>query len=292
MNTLNGKVILTTLFLGVFMPGFAQVHTTGTGDVGIGMTAPAKKLHVNGDVRLQRPSSDGLSYIDIYTTANASIIHADDPANAQKSMIISVAPTSNSGTDRHIYFKAGKANGTLLTRMVIRGNGNVGVGVEAPTHKFQVAGNSKWTGPGSSYTEVSSNASGQYLRQYALDGVTQSWLIRGYSGTDGFQAIFNQGGIHVNGTVKANEINVSTSGWADYVFEEGYPLRSLEEVKAFYTRYGHLPNIPNEAEVEENGINVSELSRKYLEKIEELTLYLVQQNERIKVLEDQLGIRN
>ncbi|WP_192350283.1 hypothetical protein [Algoriphagus sp. Y33] len=94
--------------------------------------------------------------------------------------------------------------------------------------------------------------------------------------------------LSVNGTIGAREVNITTAGWADYVFDDTYPLKPLEEVQKFYQTNGHLENIPTEKEVMANGVNLSEMAVKLLEKVEELTVYLVEQNERIKVLEAQL----
>ncbi|MDR7130062.1 hypothetical protein J2X69_002409 [Algoriphagus sp. 4150] len=284
---MNKYVLILIAQFYLSISGFSQVYTNPTtGDVGIGTSSPLKKLHVIGDTRIQR--SDAPNYLDFLFSASATTIRSDHPGTNQKHLIFEVAPTGASATDRHIYFRAGKSSDTMLNRMIIRGDGNIGIGNINPTYKLEVTGNTKWTGNASSFTEVNSNTNGQYLRQYGNDGTSQSWLIRGYSGTDGVQAFFNNGGVNVNGRVKAKEVNVTAIGWADYVFDNDYKLLSLEEVKDFYTAHGHLPNIPSEKEVEENGINISELSSKYLEKIEELTIYLVQQNERIKTLEAQL----
>ncbi len=96
----------------------------------------------------------------------------------------------------------------------------------------------------------------------------------------------------VEGTIGAREIKVETSGWSDFVFENDYELRTLEEVEEYINEHGHLPEIPSEAEVIENGINLGEMNAKLLQKIEELTLYLIQhdkqnkeQQERIEKLE-------
>ncbi len=95
--------------------------------------------------------------------------------------------------------------------------------------------------------------------------------------------------LSVNGKIKAMEVNVTTSGWADYVFSEGYKLRPLSEVRDFYEKNKHLPNIPDEREVLEKGVNLSEMTVKLLEKVEELTIYLVQQQDRIGELEKEVA---
>ncbi len=78
----------------------------------------------------------------------------------------------------------------------------------------------------------------------------------------------------VDGTIKAKEIKVE-SGWADFVFDESYRLPSLEEVSSHIKEKKHLPGIPSAAEVAENGVDLGEMNAKLLQKIEELTLYVI-----------------
>lgn len=89
----------------------------------------------------------------------------------------------------------------------------------------------------------------------------------------------------VEGTIGAREIKVEASGWSDFVFANDYELRSLEEVKQHIKENGHLPEIPSETEINENGINLGEMDAKLLMKIEELTLYMIDMNDRMKELE-------
>ncbi len=91
----------------------------------------------------------------------------------------------------------------------------------------------------------------------------------------------------VNGTVGVKggiEIE-NVSDWPDYVFEEGYELRELAEVEKFIARHGHLPGVPSQSEVDEGGINVGKMDARLLEKIEELTLYVLDMNKRINAIE-------
>lgn len=91
----------------------------------------------------------------------------------------------------------------------------------------------------------------------------------------------------VEGSIGAREIKVEASGWSDFVFEKDYELRTLEDVEDHINEKGHLPEIPSEAEVTKNGINLGEMDAKLLQKIEELTLYLIEQNKELKSQQDQ-----
>lgn len=82
----------------------------------------------------------------------------------------------------------------------------------------------------------------------------------------------------VNGKIHAKEVKVDLDGWADYVFTEDYRLPTLEEVERHIREKGHLVNVPSAAEVEKNGIELGQMDRMLLEKIEELTLYILQQD--------------
>jgi len=96
------------------------------------------------------------------------------------------------------------------------------------------------------------------------------------------------GNMAVDGTVKAKEIEVKPNVWSDFVFEKEYQLPSLTEVENHIKQNGHLSNIPSEKEVLKKGINLGEMDAKLLQKIEELTLYIIQQDKRINRLENQL----
>ena len=77
------------------------------------------------------------------------------------------------------------------------------------------------------------------------------------------------------------------AGWCDYVFDAKYKLMPLEELQQFINANKHLPNIPPASEVETNGLPIGEMTPKMMEKIEELTLYVLALNERMKVLEQE-----
>lgn len=90
--------------------------------------------------------------------------------------------------------------------------------------------------------------------------------------------------LDVRGTIRANEIIVNTVG-ADFVFEDDYNLRPLQEVKSYVQENHHLPEIPSAQEMQEDGMGVEQMIVKLLQKVEELTLYNIQLEERISELE-------
>ncbi|MCB0713947.1 MAG: hypothetical protein KDD67_16600 [Ignavibacteriae bacterium] len=97
----------------------------------------------------------------------------------------------------------------------------------------------------------------------------------------------------VKGTICAEEVKVLLTStddaacwdWPDYVFDESYELMPLEELEAWVKTRRHLPNVPSQLDVEKNGIGVGEMQAQLLRKVEELTLYVIEQNKRIADLE-------
>lgn len=93
----------------------------------------------------------------------------------------------------------------------------------------------------------------------------------------------------VNGTIGAKEIVVeTTSAWPDYVFASDYELRSLDEVENYIEENQHLPDVPSAAEVEESGISLGEMNATLLQKVEELTLYIIQQQKELDALKKEV----
>ena len=93
--------------------------------------------------------------------------------------------------------------------------------------------------------------------------------------------------LQVAGSVRSEEIIVET-GWADYVFEDDYFLSPLADVESYIEENGHLPDIPSARVVESQGLRVGEMSSRFMQKIEELTLYTIDQEKRIKSQQEEL----
>jgi hypothetical protein len=93
----------------------------------------------------------------------------------------------------------------------------------------------------------------------------------------------------VEGKMGAREVVVTTAPWSDYVFASNYRLRPLSEVAQFIQENKHLPEVPTAAEIEKKGNSLAETDALLLKKIEELTLYVIEQNKKIEILEQKVS---
>lgn len=128
---------------------------------------------------------------------------------------------------------------------------------------------------------------GNWVTNFRLNGTGNGYFQNSLSiGTTNFPAGFS---LSVNGKIRAKEVVVE-AGWSDFVFEDNYPLKRLEDVEAFIKENKHLPDIPSEQDIQENGVSLGEINSKLLQKIEELTLYIIDQNKRLSEAEDLIKI--
>ncbi|WP_298731733.1 hypothetical protein [uncultured Chitinophaga sp.] len=94
-------------------------------------------------------------------------------------------------------------------------------------------------------------------------------------------------GIHklaVEGSIGARKIKVNPTGWADFVFDPEYELSALEDVEEYIKANKHLPDVPSAEEVDKDGLDLGEMNKKLLQKVEELTLYMIELKKEINEL--------
>ncbi|MBX7045483.1 MAG: hypothetical protein K1X86_06530 [Ignavibacteria bacterium] len=135
-------------------------------------------------------------------------------------------------------------------------------------------------GPARNVFDIEKDGTWEHMMELRSDG---SAFFMGNTAI-GTSNVSNTYKLSVLGKIRATEIVVET-GWSDFVFEKNYKLRSLSEVEQFVNENKHLPDIPSEKEVTENGVSLGEMQSKLLQKVEELTLYIIDQNKRIEKLE-------
>lgn len=104
--------------------------------------------------------------------------------------------------------------------------------------------------------------------------------------------------LEVNGRIHARSVKVDLDDWPDYVFLPKYKLKPLKDVKSFIKENGHLQNVPTAKEIIENGLDLGGIDKILMEKVEELTLYLIEKDEEVermqkeynKLVEDMIAL--
>lgn len=167
---------------------------------------------------------------------------------------------------------SGGATGPALS--VSMGQGSLVQGGPNYTNAFEVK--NVWTGFTNSVT---------YLDfVVAADGIVN---VRNKMriGANAANGTYSNYALSVDGRIIAKECVIQITDWADYVFAENYALRPLNEVEQFINTNKHLPEIPSEKQVLEEGVGLGEMNKLLLKKVEELTLYIIDQDKRLKELE-------
>lgn len=201
------------------------------GKVGIGTVSPESELSIYSG------SSGGTAH----AYSKATVEHSDD------AMISILTPNDKIGyfgfadnndtfvagiqyhhSEDNMYFRVNN-HGTNDADLMIKSNGNVGIGTATPGNKLEV-----------------------------------------------------------NGTIRSKEVIVEATSWPDFVFKTDYNMPSLSFVENYIKEHGHLPNIPSQQEVEENGQSLGETQKLLLQKIEEMTLYIIELNKKIEAQEQEI----
>ena len=289
-------------------PGYDHnvvINANTNGNLGIGVTNPQEKFDLFGNARL---SGDVIfsSYADSANNEDRILFVDEDGRTTPKklndlALEMYLEPLACfQGYKPMWYNDEGKLYTGHLT-----GTGcetNVGIGTADPESKLHVIGLTRTSRLHVGHYNENNTA---LLSGYRIGSLNSSQSIVTF-GRHLNSVDFNYFDLRMDGTLRlrnqtrdvflvnvqeetvyARKIVVDEEVWPDYVFDEKYELMSLEEVKAYIKEHGHLPNVPSATNVEENGVNLGEMAKITLEKVEELTLYILQQQE---LLEKQQGL--
>ncbi|MCX2495312.1 hypothetical protein OQX63_17610 [Pedobacter sp. PF22-3] len=311
------KIILIglSLFTGNFL--FAQNTFPTSGNVGIGTLNPTSwfggpVLQIEGQrpvLRLAPSLSGGLGTILFKGAFSEGTNGSEDEFHFNY--------VSNPADP---YLVLGAYKNGPKTVLTLKGAGNVGIGIDNPTQKLSVAGsilsNVGSNEGGSLWLENPNKTASNLAYRWAIYNMTgyygnslQFWSYNQDNSAMGPKFVISDNGnviigktsqanstylLDVNGKARANEIVVNTTG-ADFVFEPDYKLPELAELEKFVKTNKQLPEIPTAKQMVENGVNLGELNIKLLQKVEELTLHLIEkekqlnkQNLKITTLETKL----
>ncbi len=282
--------------------GQSQFFINGEGNIGIGTEKPEAKLDLTGG-----PNWGGFNKA-IHIPINHAV-HFDAGTNqfglvAQNNELNVVL--SNSGTSPFGGSFA-KVVTILPRKMVIEGDIEVHGQIISQGQKTAVATNSSVnssntanitsnTGAAYNYStnQVSNipeilsahtiNASKKQRIKFMTDEIVRMTIADNGNIAIGTEKTSGHR-LTVEGVIAARKVIVTQQAWADFVFEPGYQLRTLRQVENHITRYGRLPDVPSAKEIETKGLDVGEVQSTLIQKIEELTLYVIEQNKKIEKLE-------
>ena len=216
-----------------------------------------------GVITWTESGSGVFSYTSIFPTTNNSYIHVDGEEFQLPGGAVSLRPTLR------IVFKPG-VTGDALNESAAFGD--------------LFIGDTRTIGQAGTYSLGTDEYDGRKLK---LEYTTPSRQVRNdfVMSTIGHLGLGTNDPterLTVNGKIKTKEVIVTATGWPDFVFEEDYPQPSLEEWEEHIEEKGHLPGIPSRDEVDETGVGLAEMQRLLLQKIEELTLIMLEQDRRLE----------
>jgi hypothetical protein len=297
----------------------SDISNSNSGNVGIGTSTPTStsKLDVLSSisgVKAITGTVTGASSIGMYARAenggfgilgeafNGYAVGGYFVADGTGNEFALKAETFNGGTAAYFNSPTGKA--------VIVDQGNVGIAEPLPVEKLHIGSGNAKIGKNSVWASATDDRTlkfgdgdyvtigetggddfmeikGKQIKLTTSGGIfSPAGNILIPNGNVGIGTITPSHKLSVNGIIRSKEILVEAAPWPDYVFADEYKLQSLSEVEKYINENNHLPNFPKAKEIETNGQSVGEIQRKMMEKIEELTLYIIELNKRIADLEN------
>lgn len=262
------------------------------GNVGINVANPVLKLQVAGNVSLGNSKILSIGSPG-YIFGGLRVQHAE--GTFPNTTFYDLCLDGNS-----IQGRSSDIGGNFAEDKIVlnRLGGNVGIGLAVPTEKLHIAnGRIKLQGQlsnnvqhGIMLTNMAGTSERAFIGMYddnffSLWSNAASWqfFMNLNNGNISLGTLNSTHKLNVNGVIRSTEVIVET-GWADYVFNRNYKLRTIPELEKFINGNGHLPNIPSAAEIEKHGLHLGDIQKRMMETIEELALYVIQLKKEIDEL--------
>lgn len=290
--------------------GNNTIFNLSGGLVGIGTSSPAVRLDVSSwDVAAWFRSTANSVPVSIINTGTSISTIGFKGASSFNEFNVRLGADGND----LVFFT------NNIERTKISSNGNFGIGTNNPLSKLEVYNSAE---AGHLILSANDNQNADKTRididfrvsdnNHTVGRISSAYINSAYGGSGGLRFFTRENGVlnekmninsngnvgigvlnptnklDVNGNIHSKEVKVDLNFPApDYVFANDYKLRSLQEVENYIKENSHLPEIPSVKEFEKNGINVSEMNMALLKKIEELTLYVIEQNKTILELKQE-----
>jgi hypothetical protein len=286
----NGNVAIGTVQTNYFV-------VKETGKIGIKTSDPTATFDINGDLRIRQgasenyvltSNSDGTGqWKEIKLALNGNTLSL---VNHNTQVDLSGFNQTLSLVDQSLQLSNGGGSVALNNlnywsktgSMIYYNLGNVGIGIDNPSATLHIKKN----------TTQSEN----YYKAFQIDvnnNLTKSFVVYNSVNSEEVFRIWGNGSVNAKG-IYAQQFKVKAQFgdyyWPDYVFNDDYVLMELSQLKSFINENQHLPNVPSKDEVAMEGVDLGEMTTVLLQKIEELTLYIIKQDEQIKELKNEMNI--
>ncbi len=305
------KTIFSLLLTLGFSPLLHAQWTSGGGvsytndRVGIGTATPGTTLY------LQNAAANYASTLTLKNTSNNNASRAGltmENSAGYQTIFYKQAPGNTDANDAILYSEQGDTRiyTAGLERLRIGNNGNIGIGTAAPQANIEINNNSYTNGNQlivsgseptryygvigttipSGHTVLSFGVKSNYTNYFQTLNLVDDNVSIGTTDPKGYK-------LAVNGSVIATSMTVKVyANWPDYVFKKDYQLPSLQSVKTYIDQNQHLPEVPSEQEIAKNGLNLGEMNKLLMKKVEELTLYLIEKDKKDTEQNTKISLQN
>jgi hypothetical protein len=275
--------------------GFERMRISNGGMIGIGTATPAAPLDVQNNV-------NGTTSLSFTNSSTGSLARARLTLSNGASYAVINLNGSGYTTDPNSLAINAASGGSLMfgnssgERIRIAPSGNVGISTTTPFSPLDVRLGTD------QHIQFAANVNGSYTGTPGI--VCRNDVNSGYTPLGFYASNYYFGGgnvgiattdtkgytFAVNGTAIATQMTVKLfASWPDYVFKPAYHLIPLSEVKSFIFQNQHLPDLPTAQEIAKNGINLGEMNKLLVKKVEELTLYLIDKDSQVNDLHKQVN---